>query len=69
MIENIAIVSLTSGTIGEEFVKHDIEIKRLSDLGMNVKFMPHALKGIEYAKKHLTDRAVDVDNQVIRFKN
>lgn len=69
MIENIAIVSLTSGTIGEEFVKHDIEIKRLSDLGMNVKFMPHTLNGIEYAQNYPTDCIVDVDNQVIRFKN
>ena len=31
MIKNIAIVSLSSGTIGEDFVKHevDIGIKRL----------------------------------------
>ena len=31
MIKNIAIVSLSAGTIGEEFVKHELEIgiKRL----------------------------------------
>lgn len=47
MIKNIAIVSLSSGTIGEDFVKHevDIGIKRLNDFGLNVRFMPHALEG------------------------
>lgn len=52
MIKNIAIVSLSSGTIGEDFVKHevDIGIKRLNDFGLNVRFMPHALEGIEYVK-------------------
>ena len=52
MIKNIAIVSLSSGTIGEDFVKHevDIGIKRLQDFGMTVTFMPNALKGMEYIK-------------------
>ena len=52
MIKNIAIVSLSSGTIGEDFVKHevDIGIKRLHDFGTTVTFMPHALKGMEYVK-------------------
>ena len=41
MIKNIAIVSLSSGTIGEDFVKHevDIGIKRLNDFDLNVRFM------------------------------
>ena len=62
MIKNIAIVSLSSGTIGEDFVKHevDIGIKRLNDFGMTVKFMPHALKGIEYVKNHPAERAADL---------
>ena len=62
MIKHIAIVSLSSGTIGEDFVKHevDIGIKRLNDLGMNVTFMPHALKGIEYVKDHPAERATDL---------
>lgn len=62
MIKNIAIVSLSSGTIGEEFVKHevDIGIKRLEAFGLNVRFMPHALKGIEYVKNHPEERAADL---------
>lgn len=62
MIKNIAIVSLSAGTIGEDFVKHELEIgiKRLEDFGLNVKFMPHALKGIEYVKNHPAERAADL---------
>lgn len=61
-IRNIAIVSLSSGTIGESFVKHelDIGINRLRDFGLNVTFMPHALKGIEYVKNHPEHRAADL---------
>lgn len=61
-MKNIAIVSLSSGTIGEDFVKHevDIGIKRLESLGLTVTFMPHALKGIEYVKNHPEDRAADL---------
>lgn len=68
MIKNIAIVSLSSGTIGEDFVKHELEIgiKRLEEFGLNVKFMPHALKGIEYVKNHPEDRAADL---ISAFKN
>ena len=62
MIRSIAVVSLSAGTIGEDFVKHelDIGVKRLEDLGLNVRFMPHALKGIEYVKNHPEDRAADL---------
>ena len=62
MIKNIAVVSLSSGTIGEDFVKHevDIGIERLNDLGLTVQFMPHALKGIEYVKNHPEKRAADL---------
>lgn len=62
MIKNIAIVSLSSGTIGEDFAKHevDIGIKRLNAFGLRVRFMPHALKGIEYIKNHPEKRAADL---------
>lgn len=62
MIKNIAIVSLSSGILGEDFVKHEIEIgmKRLDDLGVHVTFMPHARKGIEYVKDHPAERAADL---------
>ena len=62
MIQTIAIVSLSAGTIGEDFVKHEVEIgiQRLKDLGLTVRFMPHALEGIEYVKNHPAERAADL---------
>ena len=62
MIKNIAIVSLSAGTIGEDFVKHELEIgiKRLEYFGLCVHFMPNALKGINYVKAHPEKRAADL---------
>lgn len=61
-VKTIAVVSLSAGTIGEDFVKHelDIGVQRLKDFGLTVKFMPHALKGIEYVKNHPEERAADL---------
>lgn len=62
MVKNIAIVSLSSGTIGEAFAAHEVEIgiRRLKEYGLNVIMMPHAQKGIEYVKNHPEDRAKDL---------
>ncbi len=62
MIKTVAIVSLSSGTIGEDFVKHEVDLglKRLQDYGLNVKLMPHAMAGIEYVKNHPKERAEDL---------
>lgn len=62
MIKNVAIVSLSSGVLGEAFVRHelDIGIRRLEAYGLNVRFMPHALKGLEYVNHHPEDRAADL---------
>lgn len=62
MVKTIAIVSLSAGTIGEDFVKHEVELglKRLEYYGLNVKMMPHAQKGIEYVKNHPEKRAEDL---------
>lgn len=62
MIKNVALVSLSAGTIGEDFVKHEVALglKRLEQFGLHVKIMPHAMKGIEYVKKHLKERAEDL---------
>ena len=62
MIRNIAIVSLSSGIAGEPSVRFetDIGLRRLEELGLNVKFMPHALKGLEYVEKHPEKRAEDL---------
>ena len=62
MIKKLAIVSLSAGVLGEDFVKHELEIglKRLTDLGLEVSFMPNALKGIDYLKQHPEARAADL---------
>lgn len=62
MIKNIAIVSLSSGIIGENFVKHEVELglARLKEYGLNVKMMPHARMGIEYIRNHPKERATDL---------
>ena len=41
MIRNIAIVSLSSGIIGEPFVQFEVEIglRRLKEYGLNIKFI------------------------------
>ena len=62
MIRNIAVVSLSRGMIGEPDVQFEVEIgiRRLEEYGLHVKFMPHALKGLEYVKAHPEKRAEDL---------
>ena len=62
MVRNVAIVSLSSGIIGEPFIQFEVEIglRRLRDLGLNVKFMPHARMGLEYVRDHPEKRAEDL---------
>ena len=62
MIRNVAIVSLSSGILGEPFIQFeaDIGLRRLEAYGLNVKFMPHALKGLEYVRDHPEKRAEDL---------
>ena len=45
--DKVAIVSLSSGMLGEDFCAHNIEIgvRRLRELGLEPVFMPNALKG------------------------
>ena len=54
MIKTVGIVSLSSGKLGEAFAEHEVKIgvKRLSEYGLTVRFMPHAKKGIEYVREH-----------------
>ena len=58
----IAIVSLSSGIIGESFIRYEVEIglRRLREYGLNVRFMPYALKGLEEVKAHPEKRAEDL---------
>lgn len=62
MIKNIAIVSLSRGMAGEAFAQHEVEIglKRLAEYGVNVQFMPNALRGIDYLTTHPEARAADL---------
>ena len=60
--DQVAIVSLSSGILGEDFCKHQIElgVKRLESFGLKPVFMANALKGIEYLKAHPEARAADL---------
>ena len=60
--DKVAIVSLSSGMLGEDFCSHNIEIgvKRLKEYGLEPIFMPNALKGIEYLQAHPEARAKDL---------
>lgn len=60
--DKVAVVSLSAGTLGEVFCAHQLErgTKRLTELGLEVIFMPHALNGIAYIKDHPEKRAEDL---------
>ena len=64
MVKNVAIVSLSSGIVGESFAEFEkkIGIKRLEDFGLKVRFMPHALLGLNYIKNHPEKRSLDLLN-------
>ncbi|MDO4200353.1 MAG: LD-carboxypeptidase [Clostridia bacterium] len=61
MVKTIGIVSLSSGILGESYVKHEVDlgVKRLQGYGLKVKFMPHSLKGVDYIQAHPEKRAED----------
>ena len=65
--DKVAIVSLSSGMLGEEFCSHNIEIgvRRLQEFGLEPVFMKNALKGIEYLKDHPELRAADLKEAFI----
>jgi muramoyltetrapeptide carboxypeptidase LdcA involved in peptidoglycan recycling len=48
--------------MGEPFAAHEIVLgeKRLHEMGLEVEYMPNALKGIEYIKNHPEARAADL---------
>lgn len=60
--DTVAIVSLSRGILGEPFAKHQLELgrKRLESFGLNVEWMPHALKGEAYLQAHPEKRAEDL---------
>ena len=62
MIKNVAIVSLSSGILGEPSVEFEknIGVTRLEEFGLQVRFMPHALSGLDYIRNHPKERAQDL---------
>lgn len=62
--DTVAIISLSSGVLGEDFAKHQLNlaIKRLKNFGLNIKIMGNSLKGIDYIKNHPEKRAKDLKN-------
>jgi muramoyltetrapeptide carboxypeptidase LdcA involved in peptidoglycan recycling len=62
MIKTVCIVSLSSGSIGEPKVRHELEIgvRRLESFGLNVRFGAHALMGRQHLNAHPEDRAADL---------
>lgn len=61
--DKIAIVSLSLGILGEEFTEHQRKLaeKRLTeDFGLEVVYMPNAMKGIKYLDEHPEARAEDL---------
>ena len=62
MIRTVGIVSLSRGLLGEPFVKHEAELglRRLEEMGLRVKFLPHARMGISYLDEHPEKRAEDL---------
>lgn len=60
--DRVAIVSLSSGMLGEDFCSHNIEIavNRLKEYFLEPIFMPNSLKGIEFLKANPKARAEDL---------
>lgn len=60
--DRVAVVSLSSGMLGEKFCSHNLEIgiRRLKEYGLEPVFMENALKGIAYLKEHPEARAADL---------
>lgn len=60
--DRVAIVSLSSGVLGENFVKHELDLglKRLRELDLEPVIMPNALKGIDFLKNNPKARAEDL---------
>lgn len=60
--DKVAIVSLSSGILGESSTKHQVAlgISRLKEMDLDVSFMPNALKGLDYIKNNPEARANDL---------
>ena len=61
-IKTVGIVSLSSGALGEEALRHELElgVSRLRGMGLQVKFTDNALRGAQALKEHPEARAADL---------
>ena len=61
-VKKIGIVSLSSGILGEDFIQHEVKLgkERLEKMGLDLVFLPHALKGMDYLQNHPQARAQDL---------
>ena len=52
MVKKIGIVSLSSGILGDSFIEYELKIgmERLNKYGIELEFLPNALKGIDFIK-------------------
>lgn len=60
--DTVGIVCLSSGVLGEPFVRHERKLleERLGQMGLKYKYMTNSLKGEEYLKEHPEKRAEDL---------
>ncbi len=60
--DKVAVVSLSSGMLGEEGCSHNIELgtRRLKEFGLDPVFMPNALRGTQYLDEYPEKRAEDL---------
>lgn len=61
-VKTVGIVSLSSGTLGEAYARHELELglSRLRAWGLKVKLLPNALRGVAALRAHPEWRAADL---------
>ena len=61
--DRVAVVSLSSGILGEPWAIHKLDIARERlerDFALSVRVMPNALKGVDWLDAHPEARAADL---------
>lgn len=60
--DKVAIVSLSSGILGDDHCAYNVEIgtKRMREMGLEPVFTKHALAGSDYIRNHPEKRAEDI---------
>ena len=60
--DKVAIISLSSGMLGESWCSHEAEtgVRRLREMGLEPVFTKHALSGVEFICAHPEARAADL---------